>query len=113
MKSFVLGIYFDSTSTCNKLFSKKLLINNRFDENIKIGEDLLFNYYCLKSANRLAVTDKVLYNYIFHNKSAMRTANADVISRYKNIKKSFCQRKKILKTITHVCINTRASSFAV
>lgn len=82
---FIRSIEFDSTSTCNKLFRKE--ITSRFDKEIIIGEDYLFNYYSVKQCSKLYVISDVLYHYVFHNKSAMRSANVNIIERYKNVKK--------------------------
>ncbi|MCH5315034.1 MAG: glycosyltransferase [Eubacterium sp.] len=88
LNNFIFGNLFDSTSTCNKLFKSKIIIKNniRFNADIKVGEDLLFNYYALKKAQRLVSITDVLYNYVFHDKSVMRSTNSNIISRWKNIK---------------------------
>ena len=84
---FIIGEHFDSSSNCNKLFSKNAIANIRFDEKIKVGEDYLFNYFVLKNSLKLVSIDDVLYNYIFHDSSVMHKVNKDVVSRWKNIKR--------------------------
>ncbi len=63
-------------SPCNKLYKKKL-ITNRFREDFKIGEDLLFNLDYINNVNRFSVLDECLYNYVVNNSSATNTISAD------------------------------------
>lgn len=52
-------------SPCNKLYSKEILnkYNIRFDKNIKIGEDLLFNIDYFKHCSSLYYLNNNLYYY--------------------------------------------------
>lgn len=60
------------------LFNRKFLVKKNiiFDENIHIGEDVLFSIRAIMEADRVFVLDKALYQY--------RTDNLDsIMSRYK------------------------------
>ena len=50
---------------CCKLYNKKIIKDNKilFDENISIGEDLLFNLEYLKYINEVYILDEYLYYY--------------------------------------------------
>lgn len=47
----------------NKLFSRKALEGLHFDNTIKSGEDLVFNYFAYKKANKMVCHDLPLYHY--------------------------------------------------
>lgn len=49
--------------TCNKLYHKSLVKNVRFDEDISVCEDLLFNIRVLKNVNNIVIVSQYLYNY--------------------------------------------------
>lgn len=57
----------------NKLYRKKIISDYklRFDENISIGEDLLFNLHYLHFIDRIAYVGVPLYNYRIHELSTM------------------------------------------
>ena len=50
----------------NKLIRRKLITNNNimFNSKISLGEDLIFNLMCMKSANEIKTINKRLYNYV-------------------------------------------------
>lgn len=56
-------------SPCNKLYVSKILneLNVRFNEDIKIGEDLLFNLKYLEGCKNISIIDDSLYNYLTFN----------------------------------------------
>jgi len=58
----------------NKLYKKSIidLQNIRFDVNIQIGEDLLFNINYFKAIKNIYITNSKLYNYRIHDKSLTR-----------------------------------------
>ena len=87
MRSFLHGDHYDITSICNKCYLRKVINDLRFDSNITVGEDVLYNYCGFKSANRIVVVENYLYNYTFRSASAMRSGNPDVFSRWKIIKR--------------------------
>lgn len=54
----------------NKIYKKELFEDIRINENIKINEDLLANYYLFKKAKKSIFYDKCLYNYVLRKNSA-------------------------------------------
>lgn len=58
--------------TWNKLYKKEIIDNNKikFDENILIAEDNLFNFEYLLKCKSVIVVNKVMYYYFQHNLSA-------------------------------------------
>ena len=57
-------------SVCGKLYKLKKLERVFFDEGIRIGEDLLFNFKAFKKANRVAAIAYHGYIYVSNIKSA-------------------------------------------
>lgn len=66
------GIIF--VAVWNKIFSRKLLIDNSllFNEDIWYGEGLLFNIECLQYVDYVVVGEKSVYHQTFNPDSAMR-----------------------------------------
>ena len=60
------------SSVCNKLYSRKFLINNQiyFEDNV-LAEDRLFNLYCYCKCPNLTITNK--YTYIVHQIEGSRS----------------------------------------
>lgn len=54
----------------NKLYRKDLIGKSRLDENIRINEDLLFNYLLFKKANKSVFEDVPKYLYMIRVNSA-------------------------------------------
>lgn len=54
----------------NKIYKKELFEDIRINENIKINEDLLANYYLFKKSSKSIFYDKCLYNYVLRKNSA-------------------------------------------
>lgn len=54
----------------NKIYKKELFKDIRINENIRINEDLLFNYYLFKRSSKSIFYDKCLYNYTLRRNSA-------------------------------------------
>lgn len=50
-------------SMCNKLYKKNLILN-KLDENLSLGEDLLFNLDYFNNMNRIATIQDCHYNYV-------------------------------------------------
>lgn len=70
---------------CNKLYRRDVIFNdkNKFillDEEIKILEDLLYNYEVLKKCERLVYTNNKYYHYIINSGSAINSKFS-----YKNV----------------------------
>ena len=55
----------------DKLFKRSVIGNLRFDENIRIGEDLLFIFKFLVKANSIYCSNITGYNYVQRDLSAM------------------------------------------
>lgn len=55
---------------CNKLYGRELIGDSRLDIKIRINEDLQFNYYLFKKANKSVFEDVPLYHYIVRENSA-------------------------------------------
>ena len=61
-------------SPCNKIYITEIIKSNnvRFKENLKLGEDLLFNLEYLKFMDEdIIVLNKPLYNYILSDKESL------------------------------------------
>ena len=54
----------------NKLYKASVINNVRFDESLKVGEDVVFNYYAFKNANRMVCWDIPKYNYRMRESSS-------------------------------------------
>ena len=54
----------------NKLFSRSLIGNTRFNENITHGEDFLFNWEILKKTRKISLNEKGLYYVNYRAESA-------------------------------------------
>ena len=54
----------------NKLYKRELFKKVRLNENIKINEDLLANYYLFKQSQKSVFYDKCMYSYILRKGSA-------------------------------------------
>lgn len=55
----------------NKLYKREVIKEVRFDESVKVGEDLLFNLEVFKKIQQMAVTKKVLYTHNWFNKASI------------------------------------------
>lgn len=65
-------------SLWNKLYRREILARIRFDETIKINEDILYNYYAFQNARRSVFADVAKYNYIAHKTSSACFVTADI-----------------------------------
>lgn len=55
---------------CNKLYKKEIIGDSRLEEEIRINEDLLFNYILFKKARKSVVEDLPKYHYMVRENSA-------------------------------------------
>jgi glycosyltransferase involved in cell wall biosynthesis/CDP-glycerol glycerophosphotransferase (TagB/SpsB family) len=81
-----------SPSSCNKLFKKSLLLehNLKFDEEISVGEDLLFTQQCLYLANKTCVVNMNSLNYRVIQSESSLSKREDIsffIHHYKSVQK--------------------------
>lgn len=70
-------------SPCNKLYDKMLItkFQLRFPENVKVGEDLLFNLAYLEVCPMVHIINQPLYNYVIHDdQSLSREFNSEFFS---------------------------------
>lgn len=88
------GLY----SVWNKLFNKKLLLNNNilFDESLIRAEDAWFVFDCLKAAEKFIFINKVLYYYRQVASSTMHTIQDDRYERSKAFRKKLEHEDKKL-----------------
>jgi glycosyltransferase involved in cell wall biosynthesis len=66
--SLYINCFFNSPF--NKLYRKNL-IASYFDEQLSLGEDLIFNLNYMKNCTSIAITDKCLYNYVTGNPNSL------------------------------------------
>lgn len=74
----------------NKLYRSDLLKNIRFDVNIKLLEDLLFNYHVFKRINKAVFSDCKSYRYIQRGQSAMHKGFCDEHRMMVSVAESIC-----------------------
>ena len=99
---------------CNKVYSKRIVdsVHLRFDERIKIGEDMLFNYDYLRSIKRLIVVGGEFYHYNIHYDSAMNNWNKDYLCDYEKTLSSLEGRIKNDKfVLSSWCLDVSALLF--
>lgn len=83
-----------SFSCCNKLFFKKLIIENdlKFPEDLKLGEDLIFVFRYLCHCKGVKYIDSVEYHYCDNNDSAVHS--------YKDRSKDYEHTLQILGSVS-------------
>ena len=64
-------------SPCGAVYKASVCRKIMFNENIKICEDQIFNYYILKTVDSCAIVPDIWYYYIQNPNSAMHTGNGD------------------------------------
>lgn len=77
MESLVRG---DSAlnNMCGKLHRASVIAGIRLREDVKVGEDVLFNLEALAASRRWRVTDESVYDYVMREDSAIARARRDV-----------------------------------
>lgn len=68
-----------------KFYKRELFINHniKYSEGIRIGEDLLMNFYLLFYANKLVKIEKSFIHYMQRNNSTMKTYKRQIFDIYK------------------------------
>lgn len=67
----------------NKLYKSDIIKHTKFNNEVKIGEDMLFNISLLNTKSiSFSYIERPLYYYIQHKKSTMSTLNAEKIFSY-------------------------------
>lgn len=75
MLHFIKGDLFTG-ALWNKIYRRKILDRISFDNNIKINEDVLFNFYAFREARRSVFLSKTFYHYYEReNASTQRTGS--------------------------------------
>ncbi len=62
-------------SLCNKIYSRRIIGNIRFESDLKFNEDVLFNTQVFNNVNKSVYLDYAFYNYVQNISSATHTAN--------------------------------------
>ena len=65
-----------------KLIRKKCLRDIRFNPNIKVGEDALFNIQLIRNIKKVMIFGEALYNYRFNENSLVRKYDENYIKKY-------------------------------
>ena len=65
-----LGTCHASANWCH-LFTREIIGNHRFDEEVRYGEDSLFNVEVALSAQRIGVSSNIWYHYLMQSNSAV------------------------------------------
>lgn len=63
---------FEITSVWGVLYKREIIIDSRFNENIRIGEDFVFKYYAMNNINSAVLYNTKDYYYYIRPDSAMR-----------------------------------------
>lgn len=76
-----------------KLYKKSIIGDLRFDNNVKIGEDQIFNFEYLMHSKRIGVVNSVWYNYRVYDDSSFRKIDTMKVEKYlaffASLKKAF------------------------
>lgn len=99
-KLYTVGLV---NSIWNKLYVGGLIRqhNLKFDGDIKLGEDLLFNLSYLKCCRSIQITPEVLYNYVYSNPSSLsRTLGNEI----------FFNQQMLFKEIRFFCYTVHAET---
>ncbi|WP_138342669.1 glycosyltransferase family 2 protein [Intestinibacter bartlettii] len=91
-------------SLWNKVYKRKLFDDIKFDENLKINEDVLINYKVFKKSEKSIFIDKPKYNYFEREESSCKNTNS--------IKKAE-DCLKVAKIISEDCKNTNLEQIAI
>lgn len=88
-------------STCMKLYAKKIIENQYFNETLTNGEDVEFNFRVFKNIKYIFCIDESFYHYRIQNESSVRKYNVDMIENYektlKAMKIDLCQDEEIMR----------------
>lgn len=77
--------YWMSTCVWGKLFTKHILDDVEFDEDLVNGEDQIFTYDVLQKTKKISFTNNGFYYYRMNDSSIMHTASENTIERYLNL----------------------------
>lgn len=78
-----------SPSCCDKIYKADLIKNNiKIDEELQIGEDILFILNVMNTCEKLGTIENYFYNYIQQEKSVMHTISAKFLQFEKVVEKT-------------------------
>lgn len=83
----------------NKIYLSDIIKSNNisFNEEVKRGEDIIFNIEYLNYVNNITVIDKILYNYVRLNEQSLtRSYNKELFNDQKRIFKKILNSKNIV-----------------
>lgn len=78
IRDLIVGDYVEP-SPCIKLYSRSVLNNVRMPKDIKINEDVLFNFYAFCNSDKSVYEDKPFYHYILRKGSASKSKVNDCL----------------------------------
>lgn len=109
LKELFKGKKYNSVSW-GKIYKKEVIINQKFDEDLKIAEDLKFLILVLKNCNKLVATNIRKYHYYINDGSAIHSGFnenwIDAISYYKDIIYKYNDTNlKIYAILNYVSVN--------
>lgn len=89
-------------SVCAKFYKRELFVKNdiKFSENIRIGEDLLINFYLFFYAKKVIKIEKPFLHYMQRNNSIMKSYREQILDIYNVFEeiRDFLNHKKLLET---------------
>ncbi|WP_395549346.1 MULTISPECIES: glycosyltransferase family 2 protein [unclassified Lacrimispora] len=74
-----LDVFFTSGPVC-KLFRREKISGIEFDEDLVMGEDVVFNLEVMQRVNRVGVVPRIWYYYRMNDSSATRVYNPKIVS---------------------------------
>lgn len=66
-----------------KIYNRLLIDKLRFDENLKVAEDALFNIEMSKNIEKILILNKALYNYRINLESTVKKFDENYVKKYK------------------------------
>lgn len=73
-----------SPSVWDKIFKREILENLKFNNELKIGEDILFCLEAISHGKKIGFVNDTLYNYVQHSNSAVHTISKNLLQ-YKEV----------------------------
>ena len=67
-----------------KLIRRECIKEMKFDEELKVGEDALFNIKISKNINKVIYTEKAIYNYRINQNSVVKKYDKEYVKKYIN-----------------------------
>lgn len=80
--NFLLNVQMGYGFAHMKLIRKRAIRNIKFDKNLKVGEDALFNVMLCNNLKKVLIYNKSLYNYYFNSDSVVRKFDENYDKKY-------------------------------